>query len=118
MRTTNAKLIVALISLPLALPLAGCAGALGHTPPVGGVYAGAKGINPSTQLQVREGARPGPKTGESCASGVLGVASWGDMSLDAAKKNGGIQQVDTLDYRTMDILGVVYQKHCTVITGS
>lgn len=107
-----------LITVAALLPLAGCAGALGYQPPVGGVYAGAKGINPSTQLNVNEAARPGPKTGEACASGVLGLASWGDMSLDAAKKNGGITSVDTLDYKTMDILGVIYQKHCTIITGS
>ncbi len=112
------KTIATLITAAALLPLAGCAGSLGYAPPVGGVYAGAKGINPSTHVQVREGARPGPKTGEACASGVLALASWGDMSLDAAKKNGGITQVDTLDYKTMDILGVVYQKHCTIITGS
>ena len=110
--------IATLITAAALLPLAGCGGALGYTPPVGGVYAGAKGINPSTQVNVLDGARPGPKTGEACAMGVLGLASWGDMSLDAAKKNGGLTQVDTLDYKTMDILGVIYQKHCTIVTGS
>lgn len=96
---------------------AGCAGAGGYMPPVGGIYAGAKGINPNTQVEISEAARPGPKTGKSCASGVLGVASWGDMSLDGAKKAGGITRVDTLDYKTMDILGIIYQQHCTIITG-
>lgn len=95
----------------------GCAGSLGWQPPIGGFYAGAKGINPATQVQVNEAARPGPKSGKSCASGVLGVASWGDMSLDGAKKASGITRVDTLDYKTMDILGVIYQQHCTLITG-
>ena len=56
-------------------------------------------------------------SGEACTSGVLGVAAWGDMSLDAAKKAGGITTVDTIDYKVMEILGVVYAKHCTVITG-
>lgn len=106
------------ILVAASLSVTGCAGALGYTPPVGGVYAGAKGINPSTLVELEEGARPGPKTGEACAQGVLGLASWGDMSLEAAKKSGGITQVDTLDYKTMDILGVIYQKHCTIITGS
>jgi TRL-like protein family len=96
---------------------AGCAGAGGYMPPIGGIYAGAKGINPNTQVQVNEAARPGPKTGKACASGVLGVASWGDMSLDGAKKAGGITRVDTLDYKTMDILSFIYQQHCTIITG-
>lgn len=103
--------------LLLASLTAGCAGQFGWQPPVGGIYAGAKGINPATEVEVSEAARPGPKTGKSCASGVLAIASWGDMSLDGAKKAGGITRVDTLDYKTMDILGVIYQQHCTIITG-
>jgi hypothetical protein len=97
--------------------LSGCGGTLGHAPPVGGLYAGAAGVSPFTQAQVTDGERPGPKRGEACAMGVLGLASWGDMSLDAAKKAGAITSVDTMDYKTMDILGVIYQKHCTIITG-
>jgi len=101
----------------LALSLTGCAGTLGHAPPVGAFYAGAAGVGPFTEVEVSDGDRPGPKTGEACAMGVLGVASWGDMSLAAAKKAGSINAVDTIDYKTMDILGVIYQKHCTIITG-
>lgn len=101
----------------IALSLTACGGTLGHMPPVGGIYAGAAGISPNTVIEASDGERPGPKRGEACASGVLGVASWGDMSLDAAKKAGSITSVDTLDYKTMDILGVIYQKHCTIITG-
>lgn len=98
--------------------LGGCAGAMGHNPPVGGLYAGAKGVSPATIAEVTDGARPGPLSGQACAMGVLGLASWGDMSVAKAKQDGGIKQVDTLDYKTMDILGVVFQKHCTIITGS
>ncbi len=107
----------ALLSTLLLVPAAGCAGQLGHMPPVGGLYAGAKGMAPNSVAEVSDGARPGPKSGESCAMGVLGLASWGDMSLAAAKKSAGISKVDTLDYKTMDILGVVYQKHCLLVTG-
>ena len=106
-----------LLILASTFSLAGCAGQLGYMPPVGGFYAGAKGIAPNTKVELEDAARPGPKTGQACAQGVLGVASWGDMSLDGAKKAGGITRVDTLDYKTMDIIGFVYQKHCTIITG-
>lgn len=106
-----------LMTLIAAFSLAGCAGQLGYMPPVGGIYAGAKGVAPNTRVELEDAARPGPKTGQACAQGVLGVASWGDMSMDGAKKAGGITRVDTYDYKTMDILGVVYQKHCTIITG-
>lgn len=97
--------------------IAGCGVSAGYMPPPGGIYTGAKGINPNTQVEVNETPRPGPKTGQACTTGVLAVASWGDMSLEAAKKNGGITRVDTLDYKAFDILGVVYQKHCTIVTG-
>lgn len=108
----------ALVALTAMVTMGGCAGAMGHNPPVGGIYAGAKGVSPATVAEVSEGARPGPLTGQSCAMGVLGLASWGDMSVAKAKEDGGIQEIATLDYKTMDILGVVFQKHCTIITGS
>jgi hypothetical protein len=106
-----------LASTALTIMLAGCAGSMGHMPPIGGLYAGAKGVGPSTQAQVTDGVRPGSKEGIACALGVLGLASWGDMSLATAKKNGGITRVATVDYKATDILGIIFQKHCTVITG-
>jgi hypothetical protein len=103
--------------LTLAFAATGCAGAMGHNPPVGGIYAGAKGVSPGTRAEITEGAKPGTKTGQACAMGVLGLASWGDMSVAKAKEDGGIHELATLDYKTMDILGVVFQKHCTIISG-
>lgn len=98
--------------------LSGCAAALpGSGPPPGFIYNGAAGVGPFTQVEASDGERPGPKRGEACTSGVLGLAAWGDMSLDAAKKAGSITTVDTIDYKVMEILGVVYAKHCTIITG-
>lgn len=101
----------------IALSLTGCGAMAGYAPPAGGLYNGAAGVGPYTQVVASDGERPGAKRGEACTSGVLGIAAWGDMSLDAAKKAGSITTVDTIDYKAMDILGVVYSKHCTVITG-
>ncbi len=39
------------------------------------------------------------------------------MSLDTAKKTGGISRVDTVDFSSMRVLRFVYVKKCTVITG-
>ena len=96
--------------------LSGCA-IMGSAPPPGVLYTGAKGVGPATSAVVTDGVRPGPKSGKACAMGVLGLASWGDMSLEQAKKNAGITRVDTVDYETMSILGVVYAKNCTMVTG-
>ena len=70
-----------------------------------------------TEIEASDGVRPGPKQGKACASGVLGLAAWGDMSLDSAKKAAGITRVDTLDFSSMRILFGVYVKNCTIITG-
>ncbi len=104
--------------LVLSTLLPGCAAiGAGAAPPTGIFYTGAKGVGPATQAQVTDGVRPGPKQGQTCATGVLGLAAWGDMSIDTAKKTGGITRVDTVDYSTMSILGVIYVKNCTIITG-
>lgn len=99
------------------LAMTGCAGVTGSSPPSGFFYTGVKGVHPATEAEVTDGVRPGPKSGKSCASGVLGLAAWGDMSLDAAKKSAGITRVDTLDFSSMAILGAVYVKNCTLVTG-
>ncbi|MEM6291757.1 MAG: TRL-like family protein [Myxococcota bacterium] len=105
-------------TLTFAMLSTGCASAaVSASPPSGALYTGVKGVGPGTQAQVTDGVRPGPKQGQTCASGVLGLAAWGDMSLDTAKKTGGITRVDTVDYSSMRILGGVYVKNCTVITG-
>jgi len=103
----------------LALASSGCAaaGLGGDRPPPGLFYSGVKGIAFPTEAQVTDGVRPGPKQGQACTSGVLGFAAWGDMSLDAAKKAGGITRVDTIDFSQFAILGLAYVKNCIVITG-
>ena len=58
---------------------------------------------------------PGTKTGRACATNILGIVSKGDMSIEAAKKNGNITQVATVD---TDVKSwIVYAEVCTVVTG-
>lgn len=57
----------------------------------------------------------GNKTGRACATNILGIYISGDMSVEAAKKNGKITQVATVD---TDIKSyAVYAEVCTVVTG-
>lgn len=98
------------------LSASGCA-VVSSGPPTGFFYTGVKGVGPSTEAQITDGVRPGPKQGQTCATGILGLAAWGDMSIDTAKKTGGITRVDTTDYSSMRILGGAYVKNCTIITG-
>ena len=59
---------------------------------------------------------------------VVGVYDWErrvrqslrldvELRTDLRAAGGSDRLEDTIDYKAMDILGVVYSKHCTVITG-
>lgn len=56
------------------------------------------------------------KKGESCATNVLAIASTGDMSIETAKRNGGITKVAAVDYSQFSVLGV-FAKTCVIVTG-
>jgi len=54
--------------------------------------------------------------GMACATSYLGVVALGDASIDAAKRNGKITTVVTVDYRTDGLLGF-YSRFCTIVHG-
>lgn len=56
------------------------------------------------------------KKGEACATNVLALASTGDMSVETAKRNGGITKVSSIDYSQFSVLGI-FAKTCTIVTG-
>ncbi len=86
-------------------------------PPFGAIWTKTKGINPFTVVESSDGVRRGSKTGRACATGYLGILSRGDMSLKAAKEDGQITRVDTLDWETTNMLTFLVVENCTVITG-
>lgn len=57
------------------------------------------------------------KTGQSCATNILGLISTGDASIDAAKRAGGITTVASVDHDSTSILGL-YGTFCTVVKGN
>lgn len=56
------------------------------------------------------------KTGKACVTSILSLVSSGDGSIKAAKDNGGITKVATVDYDAFNVLGV-YGNYCTIVTG-
>jgi hypothetical protein len=52
---------------------------------------------------------------EECVS-ILGLIATGDCSVANAKKNGGITEVSTVDYKTNNLLGII-NKGKTIVTG-
>ncbi len=62
------------------------------------------------------GVDTGGKTGEACAQNILGLASFGDASVNKAAQNGGIKKVATVDRSYLNVL-FLYGKSCTIVTG-
>ena len=56
------------------------------------------------------------KTGKACTKNVLALYSWGDASIDAARKNAGIKKVAYIDNSYFNVLGI-YQEYCTLVRG-
>jgi hypothetical protein len=56
------------------------------------------------------------KTGEACATNILGLVATGDSSVETAKMNGRINKVAYADTTYLNVLGL-FQKGCTVVKG-
>lgn len=57
------------------------------------------------------------KEGEASCWNILGIAAFGDCSIEKAKKNGGITEVITVDQENLGIIGLVYRAK-TVVKGN
>lgn len=98
----------------VAASLGGCA-AFGY--PTGSIYSGTTVPHGMDRNETSGQAKTGDKTGEACASGILGIAAWGDASLDAAKKAAGnVSDVHSVEFRGFSILGI-WNQGCTVVHG-
>lgn len=93
----------------------GCA-AFGGGYPSGSLYTGVTAPHGVDRAEISGTGKTGDKAGEACATGILGVAAWGDASIDAAKKAGGISDVHSVELRSFNILGI-YTQGCTEIHG-
>ncbi|MBR3632401.1 MAG: TRL-like family protein [Elusimicrobiaceae bacterium] len=58
----------------------------------------------------------GKKVGRACATNVLGLIIQGDMSVEAAKKDGKITHVASVDKEVKGY--AIYAEVCTIVTGS
>ncbi|MFO0671736.1 MAG: TRL-like family protein [Polyangiaceae bacterium] len=92
----------------------GCAAFGGY--PSGSVYNGTTTPHGMTKLEAAGQAKTGDKVGESCATGILMLAAFGDASMDAAKKAGGITDVHSVEFKSFSVLGI-YTQGCTEVHG-
>ena len=57
------------------------------------------------------------KEGRACGTSILGWVAQGDASIVAAKANGGITKVSSVDHYAKSILGI-YGEWCTIVKGN
>jgi hypothetical protein len=105
-KKTVLLMIVALFSLSL---IASCASVM--APTHGSIYTGVKAGQAATSADGKA-----VKMGTSKCTNVLGIAAWGDCSIDAAAKNGNISQIHHVDYDAFSVLGV-YARFTTMVYG-
>ncbi len=55
--------------------------------------------------------------GEACQISMFYLVSWGDSSIQAAKKAGKIIKVGSVEYEQTGVLGILYHSFCTKVTG-
>ena len=68
-----------------------------------------------TQQPLLVTGNTGRKVGKACATNMLGLFISGDMSVEAAKRDGKITRVASVD---KDVKGyAVWAQVCTIVTG-
>lgn len=97
----------------MTFTLVGCAG-FGY--PFGSLYTGTQTPHGMDRNETSGPGKTGDKHGEACATGILYAVAFGDASLDAAKKAGGISEVHSVEFHNTSILGI-YNQGCTEVHG-
>jgi hypothetical protein len=97
----------------LATSLSGCMivdspikGVLGTEVIWGDIATGEKGSPAPSAL----------KEGKACAESILGLLARGDASVRAAKENGKITEVTSVDHSARNLLNIVGE-WCTIVRG-
>ena len=57
------------------------------------------------------------KEGKACGTSILGAVATGDASIAAAKANGGITKVSSVDHYAKSIFAI-YGEWCTIVKGN
>lgn len=83
----------------VGLGLCGCVSAP-FTPPLGLLSTTKAPLSTDGNWKV------GLKSGSASSQSVLGLYAWGDCSITAAAREGGLKRVDFVDYKYDNIIGI------------
>ena len=62
------------------------------------------------------GNQSGNRVGEACSTSILGLIAVGDASIEAARRNGGITMISSVDESSSNYF-ILYGKYCTIVRG-
>lgn len=92
------------------MSLTACGGMSFRAPMMGSLYSGQEFGDAATSNPA------GTKMGEACSMSILGAVALGDASIEAARKNGGITSITSVDGKFTNYVGV-YAQYCTIVRG-
>ena len=76
----------------------------------GALFTSVKGpVNATTSTGIS-------KSGQSCATNLLGLIAVGDSSISTAKEKAGISKVANIDHQSTTVLGL-FSNFCTIVEG-
>ena len=101
------KIFKTLVTVSVVALLGGCA----TSAPVGGIFTD---ITLPVQATSAQG---GSKVGTSQCTSILAMLATGDCSIEAAKANGGISEVTSVDWKANNILGII-GTYTTTVRGN
>ena len=105
------KVALALLGMTVAaFSLASCVPIV-ESPMLGTTFKETKYGNIATDEAVAT------KEGKACGTSILGWIAQGDASIAAAKANGGITKVSSVDHYAKSIL-FIYGEWCTIVKGN
>jgi len=99
------------VSLAVLIVGIGCGGY-----PSGSLYDSTTVPHGVDRQELSGPGKAGEKGGETCATGILGIVSFGDASVDAAKKEAKVTEQSSVEFRHFSILGI-YTQGCTEVHG-
>lgn len=82
-------------------------------PPQGFVYTGYKAPLDLDQNKTAVAT----KSGRASTITILGMVAFGDASIEAAARDGGIQTIESADYQFTSVLGF-FQQYTTIVYGN
>jgi hypothetical protein len=118
MSAKQTTVVSLLIGLTAVVALSSCASNLypGGPSVAGMIYTGVKDPAQNLSVAVDTGAQ-GMKVGTSSASAFLGLIAFGDASIDAAMKAGGITKVHHVDHEVQLVLMGLWSSATTIVHG-